>query len=128
MARRLLVPALLLALCVVGGIASQRPVKAETGNPLERFGLSEGTPRALTGRVVERLPAGPYTYLRVRTDAGPEHWGASISLGPTAVDEVVVKVIADAPTFESRRLSRTFSPLLFGVIRDAAQPPSMEPK
>lgn len=117
---------LALALSVFGGVTVNPPARATTQNPLDRFGLSDGTPRTLTGRVAERLRAGSYTYLRVRTDAGTEHWVASLSLGLTASDAVAVKVIADAPTFESRRLSRTFSPLFFGVVRDATHPRSPE--
>jgi hypothetical protein len=107
--------------------ATTQPVSVR-GNPLERFVLSDGTPRTLTGRVVERLRAGSYAYLRVRTDAGDEHWVAALALGLPAGEAVAVKVIADAPTFESRRLSRTFSPLLFGVVRDAPPPQSPESK
>ncbi len=128
MSRRHLLLAPVLALLVLGGVALNLPARATTGNPLDRFALSNEAPRRLTGHVVERLRAGPYTYLRVRTEAGAEHWIASLSLGLPASDEVSVKVIADAPTFESRRLARTFSPLFFSVVRDAAHPQQTESK
>lgn len=130
MSRRLSLTALIgaLALSVLGAVALNPPARATSGNQLDRLVLSDGTPRWLTGHVVERLRAGPYTYLRVRSDGGPERWVASLSRGLTASDAVAVRVIADAPTFESRRLSRTFSPLIFGVVQDASPPkPSEHP-
>jgi hypothetical protein len=126
LSRRPCLVVLLLSLLV--DVAYLRSARATTSNPLDRFALSDQTPRTFTGRVVERLRAGPYAYLRVRTDVGVEHWVASLALGLTPSDAVVVKVIADAPTFESRRLSRTFSPLFFGVVRDAAHPQHQESK
>jgi hypothetical protein len=128
MSRRLVVCVLaaLVLLLTLGSIALRPSGRTVVGNPLGRFGLSAGTPRTLTGRVLERLRAGSYTYLRVRTASGSDHWIAALSRGISTSDAVAVKVFADAATFESRRLSRTFSPLYFGFVRDAAQPPHTE--
>ncbi len=126
--RILVLLSVLLLPSVLGGGAPLALPRARAVNPLERLALSDTAPRGFTGRVAERLHAGPYTYLRVRTDAGEEHWVASLAGGFAQSNTVTVKVIADAPTFQSRRLSRSFSPLLFGIVRDASHSLSPEPK
>lgn len=130
MRRRLLSLVIALSLVGSGALIQLRdgsphvPARDTPRNPLDRFVRSDHAPRTFEGHVAERLRAGPYTYLRVRTDAGAEHWVASLAHGLTSSETVSVKVIADAPTFESRRLSRVFSTLIFGVVRDAAHPES----
>jgi len=79
-------------------------------------------PGALTGKVVETMDAGGYTYIKLRTDAG-DVWAA--------VQQAKVKVggtITIAPqmtldNFESKTLKRTFDHIIFGVAAGLQQQP-----
>lgn len=70
---------------------------------------------ALTGMVVERLPASPYVYLRLTTARG-ETWAAvpetSVEVGSTVT--VVSPMLMTA--FESKSLNRTFDEIYFGTL------------
>ncbi len=94
------------------GVALARP--ASGSNPLSQYGLSE--PTLLQGRVVERVRAGSYLYLRLRDEAGLEHWVATLRATASSSDDVTVTVVARAPSFTSKRLARVFEPLLFGAV------------
>lgn len=65
-----------------------------------------------SGVVAERLDAGGYTYLRV-DDTWVVTLGGGQAVGAT-VDVVSMGVRSD---FRSRRLDRTFSHLVFGIVR-----------
>lgn len=94
------------------GVALARP--ASGSNPLSTYSLAE--PVLLHGLVLERVPAGSYLYLRLRDDAGHEHWVATLRATASSANDVNVTVVARAPTFTSRRLARVFEPLLFGAV------------
>lgn len=94
------------------GVALARP--ASGSNPLSEHRLTE--PTLLHGRVLERVPAGSYLYLRVRDDSGREHWVATLRATASSADDVDVTVVARAPSFTSKRLARVFEPLLFGAV------------
>jgi hypothetical protein len=70
-----------------------------------------------TGRVLERLPAGPYTYLHVATDAGPR-WVVTMGAAPP-VDAVEVRNMGTQRNFHARRLGRDFDELVFGIVAAA---------
>jgi hypothetical protein len=71
-----------------------------------------------TGRVLERLPAGPYTYLRVATAAGAR-WVVTMGAAPTS-DVVEVRNMGTRTNFHARRLGRDFDELVFGIVAAAA--------
>ncbi len=73
------------------------------------------------GRVHERLPAGPYTYLHITTDVGPR-WVVTMGAAPQA-DLVEVRNMGVAKNFHARRLGRDFDELVFGIV--AAAPSSL---
>ncbi|MFV8751571.1 hypothetical protein ACNOYE_13590 [Nannocystaceae bacterium ST9] len=67
----------------------------------------------LYGEVVERLDAGGYTYLAVRTDDARIRW-AVVALGSPAVGERVhLRSFGLRREFRSKRLDRVFEELLF---------------
>jgi len=69
------------------------------------------------GRVVQRLPAGGYTYFEIETVPEQHHWVATLTTEiPTGARVRVEAFSAHAP-FESRRLARRFDRVLFGTIR-----------
>lgn len=67
-----------------------------------------------TGRVLERLPAGPYTYLHVATAAGAR-WVVTMGAAPTT-DRVEVRNMGTQSNFHARRLGRRFDELVFGIV------------
>lgn len=69
------------------------------------------------GRVQERLPAGPYTYLHIATDAG-HRWVVTMGAAPQA-NVVEVRNMGVARNFHARRLGRDFDELVFGIVAAA---------
>jgi hypothetical protein len=84
------------------------------GSPLA--GL-ETSAEVFRGVVDEVLPAGGYTYLRVRTDAG-DRWVATMGSGVELGRGVEIKAMGTRRDFHSRRLDRRFDTLAFGIVRD----------
>lgn len=93
---------------------------ATVANPFAAHALP--SPFETSGVVVERVPAGGYLYLRLRDVAGAESWVVTLSRTAPADADVRVTVFARADTFSSKRLGRTFEPLLFGAVRAASTP------
>jgi hypothetical protein len=70
---------------------------------------------ALTGPVLEQLPASPYVYLRIKTARG-DVWAA---VPETKVENGAVVTIASPmlmTNFESASLKRTFDQVYFGEL------------
>ena len=74
--------------------------------------------QGLTGKVLERIDAAPYSYLRLQTARG-EVWAAV----PEAKLEKGVEVTIASPmlmnNFESKTLNRTFAEIFFGNLAPA---------
>jgi hypothetical protein len=89
-------------------------------NPFVTHALPQEQQRWLDGWVEERLVAGSYVYLRVRTTApAGVTWVASLAMTTPDRRHVRVLVLGRAEHFHSRRLQRDFEPLLFGAVRAA---------
>jgi hypothetical protein len=89
-------------------------------NPFVTYALPVAGRSTFRGAVEERLSAGSYVYLRVRTETEGSVWVASLAAAtPRSAEEVDVRVLGRAESFASRRLSRTFSPLVFAIVRAA---------
>lgn len=69
------------------------------------------------GRVVQRLPAGGYTYFEIETQPDRRHWVATLASEIAPGDRVSVQAFSAHTPFESRRLARRFDRVLFGTIR-----------
>lgn len=93
-------------------------------NPLLQHTLPAEQQTWLEGAVEESLPAGSYVYLKVRAPDRPPVWVASLAITTPATPHVRVLVLGRAERFTSRRLSRDFSPLLFGAVRAAPDAPT----
>ena len=102
------------ATAVLAETAAAKP--ARTGPPVMAPPVA-GDER-FTGRVLERLPAGPYTYLHVAT-AERERWVVTMGAAP-ATDEVEVRNMGTQRNFHARRLGRDFDELVFGIVAAAA--------
>jgi hypothetical protein len=122
MQRRLV---MLLTLIGLGAGALALAPKAST-NPLVTHALDQ--PVIIEGRVSERLRAGPYLYVKLEPRVGEPVWVASLAQLASKADDVTVTAVARADTFSSRRLARTFSPLLFGAVRATPSTPTPESK
>jgi hypothetical protein len=75
------------------------------------------SPVSFDGRVVERLDAGPYAYLRVARDGAGDAWVVSMVGKPHPGDRVHVDAVGRADHFDSARLGRRFDDLWFAAVR-----------
>lgn len=69
----------------------------------------------LTGKVIERLEASPYCYLRLKTAKG-EVWTAVPEAKAEKGSEVTVANAVLMTDFESKTLKRTFAQVYFGTL------------
>jgi hypothetical protein len=93
--------------------------KTSARGPLAEYGLGERQRFEVRGRVVERLRAGSYSYLRLKNGDKAERWVATMGAGQPPGAEVRVLIFGEAAKFASPRLSRTFQHLLFGMVSRA---------
>ncbi len=77
----------------------------------------------LSGKVLETMDAGGYTYLKIRTGSG-DAWAAvqqtKVNVGATAT--IAPQMTLD--NFESKTLKRKFDHIIFGVAAEAQPAPS----
>jgi len=93
-------------------------------NPFVASALSSGDQFAVDGRVLERVRAGSYLYLRIDA-AGQQHWAATLaSLAPDGND-VHLTVVGRSPHFHSARLNREFEDLWFAAVNTTVVPPAV---
>jgi hypothetical protein len=94
-------------------IAAQ-PAVAEKAAPAQAAGT-------LSGKVLETMDAGGYTYLKLRTGSG-DVWAAvqqtKVKVGSTAT--IAPQMTVD--NFESKTLGRKFDHIIFGVAGGASAP------
>jgi len=103
---------LLLAAALGCGPAPIVPAPAPLAGPPRPEAPVAGDER-FTGRVLERLPAGPYTYLNEATDRGAR-WVVTMGAAPEGAVEV--RNMGTRRGFHARRLGRDFDELVFGVV------------
>jgi len=98
------------------------------GHSTDHPAPSGGAAGAVTGKVLETMDAGGYTYVRIAAAPG-EVWAA---VTQTKVAVGVTVTITDAmemKDFESKTLGRTFPTILFGTLAgDVAASPHGAPK
>lgn len=83
---------------------------------------------AISGKVLERLDAPPYSYLKLQTAKG-EVWAAVPKADTAMGSEVVVAGAMPMTDFESKTLKRKFDVVYFGTLggADAAGAPAPAP-
>jgi hypothetical protein len=108
--------AVLLALAVTACKKSEAPAPA-AGAPGAPVAAAPGAPGAggVRGKVVERIDAAPYSYLKLATGAG-EVWAAVPQTGVGPGTEVVIENAMPMEGFESKSLNRKFDKILFGTL------------
>jgi sporulation protein YlmC with PRC-barrel domain len=75
----------------------------------------------LTGKVLETMNAGGYTYLRLQADAG-EVWAAVQQTTVKVGSPVTVNAQMTLENFKSQTLNRTFDHIIFGTVADPSAP------
>jgi hypothetical protein len=86
-------------------------------------GQAAGT--TIAGKVLERIDAGPYSYLRLDT-LGGEQWAAVPKCNAKNGDAVVVAHAMPMDGFESKTLQRKFEHIVFGMLEGTPAQPSAE--
>jgi len=81
---------------------------------------------ALSGKVLETLDSGGYTYVRVQTPSGDE-WAAVPQTTIKTGETVNIAVQMTMEKFESKTLKRTFDRVFFGTIASPGVPVSSSP-
>ncbi|HEX5659147.1 MAG TPA: hypothetical protein VFX59_18265 [Polyangiales bacterium] len=89
---------------------------APQADPLASLVRSALEEPPLFGRVQERISAGSYTYLALRTERDELRWTVTMGRGEPEGTEVRVRRLGFSPSFYSKRLQRAFPNLVFGVV------------
>ena len=92
------------------------PTPSRGHNPLAQLVRDVVDERPIEGRVEQRLAAGGYTYLALRTRAEEPLWAVTMGSGAPPGTRVRVRSMGHSENFYSRRLDRTFSLLVFGIV------------
>jgi len=79
----------------------------------------------LTGKVLESIDAGPYTYLRLQTAQG-EKWAAVPKAAVTQGQQVTLQNPMTMTQFESPTLKRKFDTIAFGTLADGGSPEAQQ--
>jgi hypothetical protein len=79
--------------------------------------------RSVSGKVLERIDAATYSYLRLDT-LGGEQWAAVPKCESNKGDDVVVANAMPMDGFESKTLNRKFEHIVFGVLHNGAAAPA----
>ena len=82
--------------------------------------------RNVSGKVLERIDTGTYSYLRLDT-LGGEQWAAVPKCESKAGDDVVVANAMPMDGFESKTLGRKFERIVFGVLQGPSGPAAAAP-
>ena len=114
---------------VLTGVLSAPALQDRYGageNPLAESALPPAERYRFEGVAAERLLAGSYTYLLIEPARGAATWVVTLGEGPPTRAPVSVLVVGRARDFKSARLARTFSQLLFAVVRRRAAKTPLE--
>jgi hypothetical protein len=101
---------------------ADKPANAAAKPPATETAAPAAAPGAISGKVLETMNSGGYTYMRLET-AGGESWvavgEAEVKVGST----VTVSPQMTMNDFESPTLKRKFATIVFGTLGDAAASP-----
>lgn len=115
----LALPLALVALAAVTGCRSKAPHGAAPAEDAKMApaGMEAAAPQGntITGKVLERVDAEPYTYLKLQTAAG-EKWAAVPTTDLKVGAEATVVSQIEMKNFESKSLKRTFPQVYFGNL------------
>jgi hypothetical protein len=114
---------LISALCWLACNRHPAPKPVSATPPRMAAAPSAGQPTGMTvaGKVLERIDAGPYSYLRLDT-LGGEQWAAVPKCETKNGEDVVVSHAMSMDGFESKTLNRKFDHIVFGILDGAGAP------
>jgi len=95
---------------------------AKSENPLTTLARAPAETPLVHGVVEQRLAAGPYTYLGVRTSERALRWAATMGRGASLGTRVAVRTLAQSEHFHSARLDRDFEDLSFAIVTREESP------
>lgn len=101
----------LLVALAVAGCKKQESAPVASGAPA----AAPGTSTALQGKVLERVDAPPYSYLKLQTAQG-EAWAAVPKTEIATGAEVTVAGAMPMKDFESKTINRKFELVYFGTL------------
>ena len=106
-----------LALAVLLALAVTACKKSNAPTPAQAPDAAAAAPSAggVRGKVVERIDAAPYSYLKI-TGAGGEVWAAVPQAAIENGTEVVIENPMPMDGFESKTLNRKFERIYFGTL------------
>jgi hypothetical protein len=112
----------LLVALAVAGCKKKEPAQPQAAGAQAG---AQGAPSAsIKGKIVERLDAEPYSYLKLKTDSG-EVWAAVPKSDKGVGADVVVGGAMPMNDFESKTLKRKFELVYFGTLVDPNAPAAM---
>lgn len=117
----------LLAALAVAGCKKQEPAQPQQQHDTAAAGAPAQAPAGqIQGKVLERIDAPPYSYLKLKTAQG-EAWAAVEKTEVANGADVTVKGATPMQNFESKTLNRKFDVVYFGTLGggDAAPAPEM---
>jgi uncharacterized protein YdeI (BOF family) len=121
--------AVLAVALAVAGCKKKEPASPPSAVP-EAGPAAPGAPGAqsasIKGKVLERLDAPPYSYLRLETAQG-EAWAAVPKTEVAKGQEVTVAGAMPMTAFESKSLKRKFDMIYFGTLGGADAPAQGQP-
>jgi len=116
----------LLVALAVAGCKKPEPAKQEAAVPGQAPAAEAAPSASIKGKVVERLDAPPYSYLKLATDKG-ETWAAVPKTEVAVGADVTVTGAMPMNGFESKTLKRKFDVVYFGTIGGEAPAPAGAP-
>jgi len=119
----------LLAALAVAGCKKKEPAPPPVAAVADAAAAPGAVGTLLKGKVVERLDAPPYSYLKLKTAEG-ESWAAVPKTEVANGQEVTVTGAMPMADFESKTLKRKFATVYFGTLagtETAAAPPAPAP-
>jgi hypothetical protein len=118
---------LLVAVAVAGCKKSEAPAPAAP-TPVAEAPAPQAAPAAnsLKGKVLERLDAPPYSYLKLQV-GGEEQWAAVPKADVAKGAEVTVLNAMPMSDFESKTLKRKFKVVYFGTLEGSASAAAAAP-
>jgi hypothetical protein len=122
---RRLTAVLLVAVAVAGCKKSEPPEAPQAAPaPAPKMAEAAAAPQgaSLKGKILERLEAPPYTYLKLQVGAGQD-WAAVPKTEAKVGDEVTVLNAMPMNGFESKSLNRKFEVVYFGTLEGGGAGP-----
>ena len=109
-----------LFLLLAGCQSNQSQPSSQAGESGNALAAPADQANQLKGKVLEKMNAERYSYLRLATDEG-EIWAAVPQTNAKVGDDVAVVNFMPMDGFKSATLKRTFDRIVFGTLQDSGE-------